>query len=312
MNNQNHTLDLEPNTPLSLGNLLKQTRLQKGLSVGEVAERLKLPARQIEALENGCYQNLPEEVFIKGFITTYARLLELNAEDIQKYLQQIFPVHKSKQIYVTDQTKSTDKDLKFNYRHCKTIPKWVLGVIAVAVLGGVIYAWQGKSSAESARQAATASQEVSAQASSAAVIAASNVRVVPMTASDLAVGESASAAVSPVSSSGVHADDKGKTLVAEMPSQPLSAGNKVNSQIQTKDQLTITMDHASWLQVSDKNGVTLLSKLVEAGFKQQFEQGAPYRIIIGYTPGAHIEFNGKDVAIPQSNKKTAVLTVDGH
>lgn len=309
MNTQNHTPEVESNTPIALGNLLKQTRIEKGLSVGEVAERLKLPARQIEALESGCYQSLPEEVFIKGFITSYARLLELDNNIVQEYLQKIFPGHNSKNASVANDIKNNDNGININSNVRKTLPKWVLIVIAAVIIGGVIYAWQGKSSAESAKQAATASQEVSAQASSAAAIAASNVRIVPMTASDLAGDNHTAMAGSDSSASNT------QNIVSNNSMEPTPASAVTNPSAGQKgnDRLAITVDHSSWLQISDKNGTVLLNKLVETGSTQQFEHGAPYRIIIGYAPGVHVTFNGKDVAIPQNNKRTAVLTVgDGN
>ena len=55
------------NKATELGILLRAKREQKQLSIGEVSERLKLPARQIEALENGDYNSLPEPVFVRGF-----------------------------------------------------------------------------------------------------------------------------------------------------------------------------------------------------------------------------------------------------
>ena len=42
-----------------LGAKLREAREKRGFSIGEVAERLKLPARQIEGLESGNYENMP-------------------------------------------------------------------------------------------------------------------------------------------------------------------------------------------------------------------------------------------------------------
>ena len=66
------------NTAITLGNELRRQRELKKLSIGEVSERLKLPARQIEALENGTYETLPEPVFVRGFLRSYGRFLELD------------------------------------------------------------------------------------------------------------------------------------------------------------------------------------------------------------------------------------------
>ena len=60
-----------------LGAKLREAREKRGFSIGEVAERLKLPARQIEGLESGNYENMPELVFVRGFLRTYGRFLDL-------------------------------------------------------------------------------------------------------------------------------------------------------------------------------------------------------------------------------------------
>lgn len=57
---------------MALGRELRLLREQKGLSIKEVAARLKLPARQIETLEQGQYAGLPEPVFVRGFAQLWA------------------------------------------------------------------------------------------------------------------------------------------------------------------------------------------------------------------------------------------------
>jgi cytoskeleton protein RodZ len=41
----------------------------------DVAAKLKLTARQIEALEQEDFSHLPSEVFVRGFVRNYARLV---------------------------------------------------------------------------------------------------------------------------------------------------------------------------------------------------------------------------------------------
>lgn len=65
-----------------VGGLLAQTRQAKGMTTAEVAEKLKLTARQIEAIEGEEYDKLPAAVFVRGFIRNYARLLGLDADQL--------------------------------------------------------------------------------------------------------------------------------------------------------------------------------------------------------------------------------------
>ncbi|PIT41099.1 RodZ domain-containing protein [Snodgrassella alvi] len=294
MNEQTKNLDSSPNAAVTLGAILSQARKQKGLSVGEVAERLKLPARQIEAMESGSYKGLPEAVFIKGFLSSYARLLELDESEFKQYLQQIFP---SGQRYSTsDSSKVLSSELDFQDKpQRRHFPRWLIALLVLIIIGAVVYAWQSKSTSENAKQAATASQEVSAQTASISDIAASNIRVVPMPASEQVSSTASTTVISA--------------------SQPQEANTKTNASepvAADSEALLIKLENKSWLQVSDKNGKVLISQVVDAGSTQQFSGSAPYKVIIGYTPGASIKFAGKDVIIPQNKKRTAVVMVGGN
>lgn len=63
---------------LSVGKTLREAREQLGLSVNDVSNRIKFAARQIEALEDDDFVRLPEAAFVRGFVRSYARLLELD------------------------------------------------------------------------------------------------------------------------------------------------------------------------------------------------------------------------------------------
>ena len=82
------------NKATELGILLRAKREQKQLSIGEVSERLKLPARQIEALENGDYNSLPEPVFVRGFLRSYGRFLDLDESTLNDALENVVPSEK--------------------------------------------------------------------------------------------------------------------------------------------------------------------------------------------------------------------------
>lgn len=64
----------------SSGALLATARNSKGLSVKEVAGRLCLSVARIEALETNNYSLLPEATFTRGYIKSYAQLVDLDPE----------------------------------------------------------------------------------------------------------------------------------------------------------------------------------------------------------------------------------------
>jgi len=64
---------------MSVGRTLREARERLGLSLDEVSNRIKFSQKQIEALESDDFKSLPESAFLRGFIRSYARLLELDA-----------------------------------------------------------------------------------------------------------------------------------------------------------------------------------------------------------------------------------------
>src|SRR5262249_35967010 len=64
------------------GARLRAAREQAGLSLDQVAQQLKLAPRQVRALEEESFDELPGRTFSRGFMRNYARLLNLDAQDL--------------------------------------------------------------------------------------------------------------------------------------------------------------------------------------------------------------------------------------
>lgn len=69
-----------------VGARLRVAREVRHLTVSDVAQTLKLGARQVEALENGDWQGLPGQTFIRGFVRNYARLLQIDPAPLMDLL----------------------------------------------------------------------------------------------------------------------------------------------------------------------------------------------------------------------------------
>lgn len=64
------------------GQRLAAARIEWGVSVSEVAAHLNLSDAAIEALEAGAHDKLPGLTFVKGYLRAYAKLLNLDPDDI--------------------------------------------------------------------------------------------------------------------------------------------------------------------------------------------------------------------------------------
>ena len=76
--------DVDPNAAASAtaGDWLRAAREAEGWSIDVVAQQLKLAPRQVKAIEDGNYAELPGRTFIRGFVRNYARLLRLDPEAV--------------------------------------------------------------------------------------------------------------------------------------------------------------------------------------------------------------------------------------
>lgn len=70
----------EATSSTSVGGQLRAAREAQGLSVGDIAERTRIPSRHIAAIESDDHQGLPAATYSSGFVKTYARLLGLDGQ----------------------------------------------------------------------------------------------------------------------------------------------------------------------------------------------------------------------------------------
>jgi cytoskeletal protein RodZ len=72
----------------SIGEFFKQVRETKGLTIDEVASKTRIRSDFVKALEEGNFAKLPDQVFARGFVRSYARSLGLDEEDaIHRFIQ---------------------------------------------------------------------------------------------------------------------------------------------------------------------------------------------------------------------------------
>jgi cytoskeletal protein RodZ len=66
----------------SIGRYLKRTRETRAMSVEEVSRATRIPVVSIERIEADHFDDLPGEVFVRGFLKAYARAVALPVEDV--------------------------------------------------------------------------------------------------------------------------------------------------------------------------------------------------------------------------------------
>jgi len=66
----------------SLGQFLKKERERRGIKIQEIANETNIGSGFLEALEEDNYDDLPGEVFARGFLRSYANFVGLDAKDV--------------------------------------------------------------------------------------------------------------------------------------------------------------------------------------------------------------------------------------
>jgi cytoskeletal protein RodZ len=63
-----------------IGDLLKEKRKERNLTIEQIAEITKIRAEYLRALEESDYKSFPSEVYLKGFLKNYAKYLGINSD----------------------------------------------------------------------------------------------------------------------------------------------------------------------------------------------------------------------------------------
>ena len=66
----------------TVGRYLKRTREARAMSLEEVSRATRIPVASIERIEGDHFDDLPGEVFVRGFLRAYARALNMPPEDV--------------------------------------------------------------------------------------------------------------------------------------------------------------------------------------------------------------------------------------
>ena len=76
-----------------VGELLKKRRDELGMDLHEIADTLKIRYDYLKAIEDGDLKKLPAEVYLKGYLLEYAKILKLDPKAIRdSYSHEATPV----------------------------------------------------------------------------------------------------------------------------------------------------------------------------------------------------------------------------
>ena len=282
--------------------LLSNERVKRGLSLQEVADRLKLSRKQLEAIENDEYDKLPGPAFARGFVRNYAKLLGLDVALLNASLDAHLPMPPVNPP-VADTAPAAPAPAASS-RSPAVNPTLIKGALALLVLllaAGVGYRLltQGASTPATPPLATPAVESALPQAalnpepaSSAAPVSAApsvdskpaELKPEPAKLEALAVAPVKPAEVKPAEAKPTSTD----TSTAQAAVSDTGAG-----------ELVLNAREKAWVSVIDAKGKKLLYGQV-SGEKHLGGGTPPYKLIIGNAP--QVELNYKGQAVPLADK----------
>jgi len=274
---------------LGVGSALKAARERAGMSLGEVADRLKLSIRQLEAIEHDDFQQLPGATFVRGFVRNYARFLRVDPEPLMARLEQHFPsavndvVNLVKHEHQAAPAGTAQKAARVSTEAAAggRPGKWLALVVAGVVVVAVAVWFAGKQDKPAVASQQTLQPMLTEQAASAAA-GQSSTASVPLAE----VEKPVVAAASMVSAS---------VPAAALPVVSKAAASAAVPAEQGSGRITLNAHQAAWISVVDANGKKLQFGTLEAGASKEISGTPPFQLKIGNAAQVQLSFNGQAV-----------------
>lgn len=119
--------EVEQRGPARAGSLLHEARVRSERSVDDCARELRARVMQIEAMERGDLEPFGGDIYARGFLRSYARLLGLDEEEILD-------------LHGNDPAFDAPKAPVSAIRIRQSTPGWLVGLMAVVALAGGLVA----------------------------------------------------------------------------------------------------------------------------------------------------------------------------
>lgn len=239
---------------------LREARNAAGLGLQEVATRLRMPVHVVKALEEGRWQVIGANVFVRGQLRSYARLLGVDVEPfLDAEVAPATPVH-----LVSHQHTPRYQ------RILESIGRRAVYVVITAVIA--VPVWMLTRSHLGEAPPATASLDAVPPEAVAETI-------VPSQPAEPAIAS---------------ASGNGQASAPYVASLAPSVG-RASPAAEGQDQLAFEFSGESWMQVLAPDGSTVEQGLMRAGDSRSFEPAAVGRVVLGNASVVRVQQAGSIV-----------------
>ncbi|MDO8926387.1 MAG: DUF4115 domain-containing protein [Sideroxyarcus sp.] len=296
----------EPVSQLNVGTTLREAREGQGMSVYDIAERIKFAPKQVEALEANDYERLPKATFLRGFVRSYARVLQLDEAELIAAL----PTEPSTQQITKQQIVDVSFPSVLASRRINVM--WLAGALGVAlVLGLFVWLSDGESAQKPSEVVVETVPLPMQDAGASAVVAPPTLSAEPEIAK-IAEPRKVEQKVTKTQTTAVTAPVPAIPAVSSVASTA-TAKPPVAPEMLKRRPLHFVFTGAAWIEVIDVNGDILLSRSNLGGTEKWIggPRRAPYDVSIGNPGNVKMYYKGKEVDLSEyAGMNTARLKVE--
>ena len=286
------------------GSVLRKARETAGLSTADVADKLLISEDVIKAIDNSQADSLPAATFTQGYIRSYARMLNVDADDIINSYNQMVP--DSKQVVTPQSVLPHHRSLS------NAIFKFIsISLLLIAVV--TVFTWLYQSdikfntrspvkSDATENASSTVNEPVETSISDSGIST-----TVDFIESPVPVVEENSVPVTQADTAVINQQVTSEevSVVVEEPVVSSPA----------KDELILTAIEESWSEIEDSEGNRLYYQLLNKNKEVKLYGTAPFTVFLGNAPQVRIEVNNKIVDFEQlinRNSKIAKIEIDAN
>lgn len=275
-----------------VGAELARAREERGLALTDVAQQLKFAARQLEALEQERFDQLPGGTFVRGMVRAYSRLLKIDAEPLLGRIADRFDAPDSNSLAARYK-----QPVPFSDGARKSTFIYLGASLGVLIAAGAI-AWQWYREHNAPRQAPLAAAPKAARpAAPEHPVAAPTPAVV-----EARVTEKVVAKEKPPPAPEKTIDKTERTVKeAALIQKPIPSG---------VHRIVFQCEEEAWLEVKDANGRQLLSSLNPAGCERVVQGRGPFELVVGNASHVRVMHNDRQIDLqPHTKQDIARFTI---
>lgn len=265
----------------ALGLQLRNAREAMGLSEQQAAERMFISVGYVRAMEEARYELMPAEVFARGYLRAYARLLQLDAEEVlRRYRPERVTPPPAVEVRETPGFEDAGGHWLERARGALAqVPDNVLLAAGGAAIGLVLLAIIGLAVSGGEEEAETAESA-------------------PAGAEVVAVNPELFKLVEDASQLKVSVPEAGGAATAT--SEALAKS------------LEIQFTDDCWVEVRDSSRRILIADMRRAGDREVVSGEPPYKVVLGKSEAVAIRYQGRWIDIePESGKNHAQVVIGG-